>query len=51
MSFLGATVRKASWRMAATSFQSTLFSPVVSRNTPSQPEKIPVADVGGSKNR
>ena len=37
--------------MAATSSQSALFSAEVSRYTPSQPEKTPLADVGGAKKR
>ena len=44
-------MRKASSMIAAISRQSTLFVPVVSRNTPSHPENVPAADVGGSKNR
>jgi AcrR family transcriptional regulator len=35
--------------MAATSSQSTLFSPSVSRNTPSHPENVPFADTAGLK--
>lgn len=48
MSFFGATVRKASSRMAAISSQSTFD---VSRNTPTQSRKWPAALVGGLKNR
>ena len=44
-------MRKASSRMAAISSQSTPFSSGASRNTPSQLENVPLADVGGLKNR
>src|SRR5437588_5086417 len=36
---------------AAISPQSILFHPAVSRNTPNHPEKTPLAEVGGAKNR
>src|SRR5688500_14482285 len=49
--FLGTIRRKASSTIAAISSQSTLFAPEVSRYTPSQFENVPLADMGGLKNR
>src|SRR5207244_12679247 len=47
----GATRRNASSRISAISSQSTAASPDGSRKTPSQSENVPLADVGGLKNR